>query len=57
MLTLSIYTLPSCTCLGILQLLQISQDQNRQHLHQVHINASVKGLAANPNEYNAININ
>jgi hypothetical protein len=58
MLTFSIYTLPSCTCpVGILQPLLISQDQSRQHLHQVRINAPVKGLAANPNEDNAININ
>jgi hypothetical protein len=58
MLTFSIYTIPSCTCLvGILQPLLISQDQSRHHLHQVHINAPVKGLVANPNEDNAININ
>jgi hypothetical protein len=50
--------LSSCTCpFGNLQLLQISQDQSRQYLHQVHINAPVKGLAANPYEDNAININ
>jgi hypothetical protein len=58
MLTFSIYTLPSCTCsVAILQLLLINQDQSRQHLHQTHINAPVKGLAANPDENNVININ
>jgi hypothetical protein len=46
MLTFSIYTLPSCTYpVGILQLLLISQDQSWQHLHQVHINAPVKGVS------------
>jgi hypothetical protein len=46
MLTFSIYTLPSCTCpVGILQLLLISQDQSQQHLHQMHINALVKGVS------------
>jgi hypothetical protein len=46
MLAFSIYTLPSCTCLvGILQPLLISQDQSWQHLHQVHINAPVKGVS------------
>jgi hypothetical protein len=46
MLTFSIYTLPFCTCLvGILQPLLISQDQGRQHLHQVRINALVKGVS------------
>jgi hypothetical protein len=58
MLTFSIYTLPSCTSpVSILQPLLISQDQGRWHLHQVHNNALVKGLAANPNEDNVININ
>jgi hypothetical protein len=38
--------LSSCTCpFGNLQLLQISQDQSREHLHQVHINAPVKGVS------------
>jgi hypothetical protein len=52
---LSSYTRP----FGNLQFLQISQGQSRQHLHQMHINAPVKGagLAANPKEDNAININ
>jgi hypothetical protein len=38
--------LSSCTCpFGNLQLLQISQDQSRQHLHQVHSNAPIKGVS------------
>jgi hypothetical protein len=38
--------LSSCTCpFGNLQPLLISQDQSRQHLHQVHINAPVKGVS------------
>jgi hypothetical protein len=46
MLTFSIYTLPSCTCpVGILQPLLINQDQSRHHLHQVCINAPVKGVS------------
>jgi hypothetical protein len=46
MLTFSIYTLSSCTCPGgILQPLLINQDQNRQHLHHVCINAPVKGVS------------
>jgi hypothetical protein len=58
MLTFSIYILPFCTCpVGILQPLLISQHQSRQHLHQVHISAPIRGLAANPNEDNAISVN
>jgi hypothetical protein len=45
-LTFSVYTLPSCTCLvDNLPPLLISEDQSRQHLHQVHINAPVKGVS------------
>jgi hypothetical protein len=58
MLTFSICSLSSCTYpIGNLQPLLIRQDRSWQHLHQVRINAPVKGLAANPNEDNAININ
>jgi hypothetical protein len=46
MLTYSIYILSICTCpVGSLQLLLIHQDQNRQYLHQVRINAPVKGVS------------
>jgi hypothetical protein len=57
MLTFSIYTLSSYACpVGNLQLLLINQDQSRQRLHQVHINAPVKGVSHYPNEDNANNI-
>jgi hypothetical protein len=46
MLTFSIYTRPSCTYpVGILQPLLINQDRSRQHLHQMRINAPVKGVS------------
>jgi hypothetical protein len=49
MLTFSICSLSSCTCpFGNLQLLQISQYRSRQHLHQVRINAPVKGVSRKP---------
>jgi hypothetical protein len=57
MLTLSIYTLSSCTSsVGNLQILS-SQDQNRYRLHLGITMLLLRGLAANPNEDNAININ
>jgi hypothetical protein len=50
--------LSSCTCpFGNLRLLQISQDQSQQHLHQVHIHAPIKEVSRYPSEDNAINNN
>jgi hypothetical protein len=40
MLTFSIYTFSSCT-----YPIEINQDQSRQHLPQVRINAPIKGVS------------